>query len=138
TDHAFTSPVYVLLLAVGHLLGFPVPSVGTGVFVLALSGTALLSFVGLRYVGHAGAGVVAAILVSTSPLILQTRGMESALFLCALAAALVAHVHRRAALTGVALGVLVLVRPEGILLAIVLAAMLVRRPPALRAMAVAG
>jgi hypothetical protein len=138
TDHAFTSPVYVLILALGHRFGAPVPSVGTATFVLALTGAAVLSFVGLRRVGHLRAGIVAGLLVSTSPLLLQTRGMESALFLCALAAALVAHVQRRAALTGVAVGVLVLIRPEGILLALVLAATLVRRRSALRAMAVAA
>src|SRR5205807_8300646 len=66
---------------------------------------------------------------------LETGGMESSLCLCALAAALVTHVQRRAALTGLAVGVLVLIRPEGILLTAVLALLLVRRPSALRTMA---
>jgi hypothetical protein len=130
--------VYVLVLALGHRLGVAVSSFGTATFVLALSGAAVLSFVGLRQVGHARAGIVAAVLVSTSPLLLQTRGMESALFLCALAAALVAHVQGRAALMGVAVGVLALIRPEGLLLGVVLAAMLARRPSALRAMLAAA
>src|SRR5205085_11466982 len=97
-------------------------------------GPAVLTFVALRNVGPVRAGVIAAVLVSTSPLILQTRGMETSLFLCALAGALAAHVGGRPVLAGLAVGVLTLVRPEGILLAVVLAATLVRRPAAIRAM----
>src|SRR5664280_619068 len=83
TANAITSPLYVLLLALGAVIGGSdsLPAITTVLFVLFLAGAATVTFAGLRVMKHPVAGIVAAFLVCTSPLLFMTRGMESSLYI---------------------------------------------------------
>lgn len=143
TANAITSPLYVLLLALGRIIAGPgsLPAITSVFFVVFLAGTAAATFAGLRVVGHPAAGVIAAILVCTSPLLFILRGMESPLYLFLVSLTLLLFVTDHHWMSGVALGALILARPDGALLAISLGVYVIvrnrRLPLALTAGAVA-
>jgi arabinofuranosyltransferase len=123
TTNGATSPLWTLLLAAATPLG-DIERSATLLYAGCLGGAATLTAMALRRSGESVAAVVAALLIVSNPTLLRIRGMESALFLLLCAAVVVAGLHgRRQVVTGVLGGLLVLVRPEGIVL---LAAVLVR------------
>jgi uncharacterized protein with PQ loop repeat len=112
TDAA-TSPLYVLMLALMHVLGMPLEFAATVLFVMGLSTCAFFTFRTLESLGHQVAGLVAAALLIGSPWIFVTRGMESAPFLAALAISVYLWRSGRSLSLGVTLATLVLIRPDG-------------------------
>ena len=112
TDAA-TSPLYVLVLALMHVLGLNIESAATATFVMSLGTCAFFTFRTLEKVGYRTAGVVAAALLIGSPWILITRGMESTPFLAVFAISLYLWRSGRSFSLGVALATLVLIRPDG-------------------------
>lgn len=125
-----TSPLWVVVLAAAHLIRRDMESNGWILYSLCLAGTALTTFAGLRRLGRTAAGACAAALVVLNPVLLWIRGMESALFLL-LAAGLLLRSGldaeeepslRQDLVAGVLAGLLVLVRPDGAVLVLVVAA----------------
>ncbi len=112
----------MLVLALGRFLAGPgsLPAITTVLFVACLAGTAAVTFAGLRFAGHPVAGLVAAGLVCTSPMLFLTRGMESSLYLLLAASALLAFSTDHYRVSGFLLGALILTRPDGALLALIL------------------
>jgi hypothetical protein len=133
-----TAPLWTLLLAVGHALGFPGPGwayfCGVGTLAgLALAGMALWrrSRPGLADRDW----VVGLVLASSWPLVwASVSGMETLLFAAlgvALCAAIMVHqpvhVQRHAAGAGLLGGFLILARPDGVLLVLLALLSLVSR-----------
>jgi hypothetical protein len=120
TANAITSPLYVLLLTLFRVLAGPgsLPTITSVLFVVFLSGTATVTFIGLRLMNHAVAGLISALLVCTSPLLFMTRGMESSLYLFLVVITLLLFITDHKWSCGIALGLLILTRPDGALLAI--------------------
>jgi len=121
TDNAATSNLDVLLLAGGRFLGVNVPAFAAVVFFVTTVSAAVLTAFALQELGHRAAGVVAALLIASSPALTAVWGMESSLFLCLLAAALYSAVARHPAwVVGLLLGLLVLARPDGVVVGAIL------------------
>jgi hypothetical protein len=119
-----TSVLWVLLLAGGHALGVSMHWLAKvlGVASLAVVGVGLYSL--LRTMLHPPAALLGALLVALSGNMLwfALSGMETVLFLALGTLALLAYSRERWAWLGVALGLLVLTRPEGLALAVAIAA----------------
>lgn len=116
TTNGATSPLWTLILAAVTPFGDIERSV-TLLYAGCLGGAATLTAMALRRSGESVAAVVAALLIVTNPTLLRIRGMESALFLLLCAAVVLVGVHlRRRSAAGVLGGLLVLVRPEGVVL----------------------
>ncbi|MFW6182174.1 MAG: hypothetical protein ACOC8X_00145 [Chloroflexota bacterium] len=119
-----TSPLWTLLLSAGYLAGIPYLLWTFLLGVLCLAGLALAADSLWRALWPAGEGQawsVATVLVLTWPLIwAAVSGMETALFLALAVLILALFLHnpeRSAFWLGVLVGLLVLTRPEGVLLA---------------------
>jgi len=134
---AATSPLYVVLLAVAAKVGFGIVGTAQVIFIGSLSGCACLTHAFLARLGHWWAGAGAAVLIVSSPAIFITRGMETTLFLAVVALCLYLWTIRATWSLGVALAMLVLIRPDGIVLAvgIVGARWVVDRRPPIRTLA---
>lgn len=118
TANAATSTLYTLLLAGASAVTGRTQAAGTVLTVLGLVGAALATFAALARLGDRAAGHAAAVLVVTSPWLLSTRGMETPLLLAFVAAALWATADERPVLVGVALGLALLTRADGVALAL--------------------
>ncbi len=116
-----TSPLNVLLIA---LAGLPLGSVEWGVILLtALELAAMLALLVLlsrRLFDGVFYGWFAFVALATNPLLLSTIGMESFLYALLLIASVYLFLVRRWLLMAVALGLLTLARPDGVLLLLVL------------------
>ena len=116
-----TSPLNVLLLAAA---GFPLGSVERAVTLLtALELAALLwLLLGLsrRLFDRDFFGWFAFVALAANPLLLSTIGMESILYALLLVAAVAAFLGERWLAMAVALGLLTLTRPDGVLLLVLL------------------
>lgn len=126
TQNAVTSPLTVLVLAallrvstaVGGPGGVAVVGPATGLlFCVATWCAAFFTYLALRRIDREIAGLAAAILIATSPVLISLRGMESALYLALVALVLWAMAGDRPLLLGTALGLCVLVRPDSVVLA---------------------
>ena len=129
---AATSPLYVVLLAVAAKLGFGIVGSAQVIFVATLSACACLAHAFMARLGHWWAGAAAAVLVVSSPAIFISRGMETTLFLAVTSLCLYLWTIRATWSLGIALAMLVLIRPDGIILALaIIGARWVtdRRPP---------
>ena len=126
TSNTATSPLNVLLLA-GFDRLLPgatvdaVPWLTAAVWTLTL---AVLLRLSRRLVGGPHFGLIAFVGLVTNPLLLSAIGLEGYLFALLLLACLLCFVEGRPLLLGVALGLLTLTRPDGLLLAVLLVALL--------------
>jgi arabinofuranosyltransferase len=115
-----TSPLHVLLIAG---LGAMVRSVSLAAHTIEAAGllaAAWFSYRLLRDGGHPEAGLMAGLLLLTSPFLHTTFGMETLLYLGLALAALSWYGRGRFVTCGLVLGLLILTRPDGVLLAAVL------------------
>lgn len=120
SSNAATSPAYVVLLAAMYKVYPNMHLAATLLFVLFAAGTGVWSYACFAKCRQPMTGSLAAVLVLLSPWLLSTRGMESFMFLFFAALCLFLFLDRRELLTGLGLGVLTLVRGDGLLLAVVL------------------
>lgn len=118
-----TSPLFVGLVALAALA---VRSVEIASDVVTVASMLVAGWATYRIVGRDRPVVagVAALLLLTSPWLGSTRGMESWLFIALTSVAVLAARERHPVVAGSAAGVLGLVRGEGLLLVLVLAAQL--------------
>ncbi|MDP9364256.1 MAG: hypothetical protein M3Q10_08540 [Chloroflexota bacterium] len=116
-----TSPLNVLLLA---LVGLPLGSVTSALLWLTVAELAALLWLLLRLsrrlFGGPFFGWFAFVAVATNLLLLSTIGMESLLYALLMVAAVVLFLEGRWPAMGVALGLLTLARPDGVLLLAIL------------------
>lgn len=109
-----TAPIWTALLALFALVTDNLASVGGGLYGLGAIVAALATAASLTRLGERNAGLIAGPVALINPHFLSLRGMESGLYLGLFA--LVLHwglVRRRPVLAGAAGGLLVLTRPEG-------------------------
>ena len=117
TTNGATSPLWTVVLAIAYFFRRDMESNATLLSAGCLAGAGLLTFATLRRLVSPMAGAAAAILLVTNPLLVESRGMESTLFVLLVAAVLFAAcVTDRPVATGVLMGLLVLVRPDGAVL----------------------
>ena len=116
-----TSPLYVMLLAGLSKTGLTIPAAATGLWIAGITGAGTSLYGALRHTGHPVAGFTGGLLLVTSPWMVAVRGMESAVFIGLLGAALWFYVGQRYILCGVALALLVITRPDGEFFAFALA-----------------
>jgi len=119
-----TTPLFTLLLAPAVWLGIPLPDAAKALGLAAsLAGCGLLFALLRRAVGPwpalAGAGLLA---INVRHAAAASSGMETALYTSVCLGALVAHQHRRHGLCATLVGAACLLRPDGLVLAGVLAA----------------
>ncbi|MEW6746150.1 MAG: hypothetical protein AB1486_25705 [Planctomycetota bacterium] len=122
----FTNPFYTLLLALGGLLGLDIPRVAT---MLGLAGAlltvAILLLLDRGIVWRLSAGLAGIVLLLTPAFILNAlSGMETMVFCALLAGVFYAFLHGRGVLLGVFLAFLLMTRPDGVLWAAPLVAVL--------------
>jgi len=82
-----TAPLYGILLGVGHRFGFDIPMLSRILSVGSIWGTAVLLYLLCRRRGQPWAGVVAALLAVSSPLLWLSIGLEttfSVMLICAM------------------------------------------------------
>lgn len=120
TENAVTSPLYVLLIAAGAGFGANPVVFSAILYALAWGVGALLLARILHSEGHPTAGWIACGLYSFSPLIANVRGMETTLYLLMILAAIWSAQRERWIALGCFLGILTLVRSDGIAVAIIL------------------
>jgi 4-amino-4-deoxy-L-arabinose transferase-like glycosyltransferase len=108
-----------LLLAGLGWLG-DLPEVSRALGAVAWAAAVLLTYVLGRKLASGWAGLVAAGLLSLSPLVLASLGMETPLYLCMFAGAVACYLAGRGEAAALFLALLVLTRPDGILLAALL------------------
>ncbi len=116
-----TSPLYVMLLAGLSKTGLTIPAAATGLWIAGITTASTSLYGALRRTGHPIAGFTGGLLLVTSPWMVVVRGMESAVFIGLLGAALWLYVGQRYVLCGVALALLVITRPDGEFFAFALA-----------------
>lgn len=122
SENAVTSTLYVVLLAAMRICGLNVVTASAVIFCVTSFLAAAFTGLALERSGRRFGAVLAALLVVSSPVLSSFRGMESSLFLCLLAAALFVAVARATpTVLGLVLGLLVLSRPDGLIIAVVLA-----------------
>ncbi len=138
--NAATSPLYVVMLAVAYKLGLSLFGTSQALFVAGLAGCACLTHATLARLGHWWAGVAAACLIASSPWLFITRGMETPLFLGVFALCVYLWVKGATYGLGAALALLVLLRPDGIVLVVLIIAAkwIVDHRPPVRTLAVGG
>jgi hypothetical protein len=113
---AATSPLYVLILAAFAKLGVDLVRAGDLLFVGGMTLCACTTHAFLARLRHWWAGAAAALLMVASPYLGITRGVESAVFLAAVAIALYLWVAKHDVALGIALALVVLARPDGVIL----------------------
>ncbi|MFZ2015428.1 MAG: hypothetical protein WAV00_16535 [Nocardioides sp.] len=114
--NAVTSPLMVLLIAALIKASFSALTASSLLFLIGMWAAAHFAFLTFRLAGKSIAGAIAAALILSSPWLTALRGMESALLLGATSIALWAMMADRSWVTGVALGVAILARPDAIVL----------------------
>ena len=116
-----TSPLWVALLALPMLLVGPVVALGVWLVVLTAATSALVAWTSTRLGWAWWAGPLAAVGLAASPVMSSSVGLESALAVTLLAALLAAVVADRTVVAGVVCGLLVLTRPDLVVVAVVAA-----------------
>ncbi len=128
------SPPYVLLLALGSALLPDLPLLGNLIGVLCVAGGALTLGSITRQAEHPVTGVLAALLYASFPAVWLLLGLETGLWLALCLLAVWLYLREWMVGAALALALATLTRPEGALLAAVLAIDLVverrRLPPA--------
>ncbi len=117
-----TSLLWVLLLAAGYRLGLSLHLTAKALGIAALVATGMLLFHLLRPKAGWGLSLACSLLTALSGSLLwfALSGMETVLFLAVGLTALLLYRQARWVWLGVALGLLALVRPEGLALAVVI------------------
>ena len=117
-----TSPLNVILLALTDRLmpGSTVDAVAPLTAATWLLSSLVLVRLSRRLTGTALAGIAAAVGLVTNPLLLSAIGLEGYLFALLMLTSLLMFVDGRPRALGVSLGLLLLARPDGALLAILL------------------
>ena len=115
-----TSPLHILVITLLARLIGDIPTAAHFLGALCLASAAWLCYRLLARAGTPEGGLAAGLLLATSPFLLSTFGMETMLYLALAAAALYWYHTRRLLLSAAALGLLIVTRPDGILLALVL------------------
>lgn len=136
TTQGSTAPAFTILLAAGFRLLRDEKLLGIGLGILS-HGAFLAAFAvwARRRLGGGAAWTAAAtalVALDSRMAILAASGMETSLFLAAVAAACAFAAHDRPAAAGLASGLAVWIRPEGLILGAVLAiaSLIERRRPA--------
>ncbi|GAB4475053.1 MAG: hypothetical protein Kow00124_15640 [Anaerolineae bacterium] len=128
------SPPYVLLLALGSALLPDLPTLGNLIGVLCITGGALALGNLARQAEHPSTGMLAALLYASFPALWLLLGLETGLWLALCLLAVWLYLRDWTVGAALVLGLATLTRPEGALLAAVLAIDLVverrRLPPA--------
>ncbi|MCP4573549.1 MAG: hypothetical protein GY838_14420 [bacterium] len=122
-EAGFTSPLWILLLGLCHLLlsplglGFLAVAKGLGV-LLAVTASLLAYLVVLRLSGSRAAGLLAGALVAVDPTFAfaKVSGMEVSLTATTMLLVVYFFAQKRYRLAGLALGATILARPEGLVL----------------------
>jgi hypothetical protein len=112
-----TAPLYAFLLAGLGLLWPDLPTLSNGLSILALILSAAIVF---RWAGDGErtAGAIAALLLALSPLLLETSGAETCLYLFFILAGFYAYDRSHLNLAAGALAVAAMIRPDGVLAAV--------------------
>ncbi|REF84631.1 hypothetical protein DES32_2741 [Methylovirgula ligni] len=125
-SNAATSPLDVLLLSGFIKLGFPgVWAVYVFECVLAVVIFCALTFLSRRVFGSDLWAYLGTLALFTNPLLISTSGLETYLFVAVLLGCVIAFLAARYFLLGLAAGLLVLARPDGVLLLAPLFALMV-------------
>ena len=112
-----TSPLWTLILAAAFWLRGNMESNAWLIYALCLGSAGTFTFAGLRHVGQGVAGACAALFIVSNPVLILICGMEAALFVSISAALIHFGLASKSDVpAGVLGGLLVLVRPEGIIL----------------------
>jgi len=114
-----TTPFYAVLLAGLGLVWRDLPRLSNCVSVLSVVTAAALLVAWARDPGQRAGGMIAGLLLSVWPLLLQTTGAEICFFLVLVLAGLCAAERSRLGLAAGALALATMVRPEGLLAALV-------------------
>jgi len=124
-----TCPLYMMVLAAAARLGLDAALAGRVLNILADGATCLAVFSLFRMLGRPAAGLVAALLfaATTAPIAASTGGMEAGLVTLAGLGAVHAHARRRPVWMCAFLGLLWLLRADGLLLALFLLGAWLRR-----------
>ncbi len=125
-SNAATSPLDVLLLIGFIKLGFPgVWAVYVFECLLAVAIFCALIFISRRVFGSDLWAYLGTLALFTNPLLISTSGLETYLFVAVLLGCVIAFLATRYFLLGLAAGLLVLARPDGVLLLAPLFALMV-------------
>lgn len=139
TLNTATSPLNVLWLAlITKMAGSALAAAFWATWTCFLLTMGLLMVLARRLFERAYLGLIAAAALLFNPLMASSLGLESVLFVCMLALTLVFFSYRLGILTGLALALLTLARPDGALLFPILLALLPGRGPRLRLAAAYG
>jgi hypothetical protein len=117
-----TTPLYAMLLAASGLTGARLPTISNIVCVVAIVLLAGLLVAWGRHRGEVTTGMVAATLLGLSPLLLMTVGSEFCLYLMLIVAGFYAAERSHLSAAAIVLAPAAMVRPDGVLAGIVLAA----------------
>ena len=116
-----TAPFYAILLALIHrLVPLELPLAANLFSLLSLAGGGGALYLLARRHGHSLAGMWAALLYVTSPLLVTSTGMETSFCLLLVLLAVLAFDRERLAWAGLLLGLAVITRLDAILMAIML------------------
>jgi hypothetical protein len=116
-----TSPLFVLLLAAARLLGADIPAAGHTLQLVATAGTVLLIFLIGSAMGSPTGGLLGGLLFGLHGQIpYLISGMETALVLLLSAALILLYLRGQLVAAGIVSGLLVLARPDAVLLAALL------------------
>ncbi len=116
TENAVTSGLFVLILAAGRRLGAHVVPLANALYFVTTWLMAVATGLTLRRLGRSVGGLIAACILAVSPALTAFWGMESSLYLCLLACAAYSAAARWPTwATGLLLGLLVLARPDGLI-----------------------
>jgi hypothetical protein len=113
-----TTPFYAVLLAGLSFLWRDMPRLSNCISVLSTVAAAALLATWAQDPGQRAGGMIAGLLLSVWPLLLQTTGSETCLFLVLVLAGLYAAERSRPGLAAAALALATIVRPEGLLAAL--------------------
>ena len=131
TTNTATSPLNVIVLAaIARVTGSALAAVAVAMAIEWTLTLAVLLRISHRITGAAWAGLFAFAILATSPLLLSAIGLEGSLFILLMLSALLQFLSRRWGAMAVALGLLTITRPEGLLLLIVILAIIPASWPA--------
>ena len=124
-----TTPLFALLLAIPSLAGFDVHLVATGIGALSLAVGALFIWDLSRTWGTPLVGWAALLLYPTFPLLVATVGSETPFYLALCLGGFAFYAKGRYWLAALCVGLAVLARPDGALVALLLAIDFINRRP---------
>jgi hypothetical protein len=115
-----TAPLYAILLAGLGLIWQDVPAVSNVISIVSIVAAAGLLAGWSQGLRLGGPGMVAALLLTLSPLLLMTTGAETCFYVMLILGAFVAHARSRLLLSAGILALATMVRPDAIVAALAL------------------